>query len=89
MADLLSKLARTLEHEAGVDETLKRLVGAAVATVPGARHASITPVQRRSEVQTLAATGELPRAIDHAQYDNERAPARTASGTSRRFGSRI
>lgn len=74
LADLLATLARSLEHEAGVDDTLKRIVEGAVATVPGAQHASISQVRRRREVQTLAATGELPRAIDHAQYDSGEGP---------------
>jgi len=72
LADRLSELARLLEHEAGVEETLKGIVEAAVGTVPGARHASISQVRR--EVRTLAATDELARAIDHAQYDSGEGP---------------
>jgi GAF domain-containing protein len=69
LAQRLSELARTLDAEQGLDDTLKQIVQAAVGTVPGAQHASISKVQRHREVRTLAATGELPRAVDHAQYD--------------------
>jgi len=74
LADRLSELARLLEHEAGVEETLKGIVEAAVDTVPGAQHASISQIRRGREVRTLAATDELPRAIDHAQYDSGEGP---------------
>jgi hypothetical protein len=69
LAQRLSELARTLEAENGLDETLKRIVQAAVDTVPGAQYASISRIHRHSEVTTLAATSELSRAVDHAQYE--------------------
>ncbi|HEX8093048.1 ANTAR domain-containing protein [Jatrophihabitans sp.] len=74
LAQRLSELARTLDAEHGLDDTLKQIVQAAVGTVPGAQHASISRVQRRKEVITLAATGELPRSVDHAQYDCGQGP---------------
>ena len=70
----LSELARTLQAEDGLDKTLRQIVDTAVDTVPGAQHASISKIQRRREVKTLAATGELPRAVDHAQYDTGEGP---------------
>jgi GAF domain-containing protein len=70
----LSELARILHAEQGLDKTLRQIVDAAVDTVPGAQHASISTVQRRREVKTLAATGELARSIDHAQYDSGQGP---------------
>lgn len=69
LAEELSELARTLEKQPNLQATLDAIVHAAVATVPGAMEASISEVQRRQEVKTLAATGELPRSVDHAQYD--------------------
>ena len=74
LAQQLSDLARTLNDKEGLDETLKQIVRAAVGTVPGARHASISRIQRHREIKTLAATGELPRAVDHAQYDSGQGP---------------
>jgi GAF domain-containing protein len=74
LAQRLSELARTLEAKEGLDETLKQIVRAAVETVPGAQYASISRIQRHSEVTTLAATAELCRAVDHAQYDCGQGP---------------
>lgn len=74
LADLLSELARSLEDDEGLEDTLKGIVEAAVVTVPGAQHASISQVRRGREVQTLAATGELPRTIDRAQYETGEGP---------------
>jgi GAF domain-containing protein len=69
LAEQLSALARSLEMQADLQATLDTVVRAAVGTVPGAAEASISEVQHRRDVKTLAATGELSRAVDHAQYD--------------------
>jgi GAF domain-containing protein len=69
LAEQLSALARSLEMQPDLQSTLVRVVRAAVGTVPGVMEASISEIQRRRDVKTLAATGELPRAADHAQYD--------------------
>jgi GAF domain-containing protein len=69
LADQLSELARTLEKQPDLQATLDTIVRSAVTTVPGATEASISQIQRRRDVKTLAATGELIRSVDHAQYD--------------------
>ncbi|MEO7260429.1 MAG: GAF and ANTAR domain-containing protein [Jatrophihabitantaceae bacterium] len=69
LAERLSALARSLEAQRDLQATLDAVVRAAVDTVPGAMEASISEIQRHRDVKTLAATGELPRAVDHAQYD--------------------
>lgn len=69
LADQLSELARTLEKQPDLQTTLDTIVRSAVTTVPGATDASISQIQRRREVKTLAAVGELARSVDHAQYD--------------------
>jgi transcriptional regulator with GAF, ATPase, and Fis domain len=74
LAQRLSELARTLEAKQGLDETLKQIVRAAIDTVPGAQYAGISRIQRHSVVTTLAATAELPRAVDQAQYDCGQGP---------------
>jgi GAF domain-containing protein len=74
LADQLSDLARSLQGEEDIDDTLDAIVHAAVGTVPGARHASISVVRGRREVRTRASTDELPRAVDHAQYDTGQGP---------------
>ena len=74
LADRLSELARTLEHEHSVEGTLQAIVDTAVATVPGAGHASISAVRGKRQVITLASTSELPRQTDQAQYDTGSGP---------------
>lgn len=74
LADQLAALARALEQEDDPQQTLDAIVRAAVDTVPGAQHASVSVVQRRRVVETVAATGDLPRAVDQAQYDTGEGP---------------
>jgi len=69
LADQLGALARSLERQPDLRTTLDTVVRAAVDTVPGAQAAAISEIRRRREVTTLAATGELARAVDHAQHD--------------------
>lgn len=74
LADQLGALARSLEAEDDVEATLTAIVHAAVGTVPGAEHASISAVKKRQEVRTLAATDQLSRAGDRAQYEAAQGP---------------
>lgn len=74
LAEKLAELSRTLQDELDVEATLRAVVRAATDTVPGAEHASITVVIRRRDVETRAATGELPRAVDQAQYRTGEGP---------------
>lgn len=74
LADRLSQLARSLEQQPDAAETLDAVVHAAVDTVPGAQHASISAIRKRRVVETRASTGELPRAVDQAQYDTGQGP---------------
>ena len=74
IADQLSRLARSLEHEHDLQATLDGIVHAAVDTVPGAQHASISVIQHRREVRTQASTGELSNAVDVAQYETGQGP---------------
>lgn len=74
LADQLGALARELQSEDDVAGTLAAIVHAACGTVPGAGHASISAVRHRREVSTRAATGDLPRAVDEAQYAAQQGP---------------
>jgi len=73
VAELLSVLARQLEEESGLADVLTGVVGAAVQTVPGAKHAGITVVEGRS-LRTCAATDEVVRVIDRIQYETGQGP---------------
>jgi GAF domain-containing protein len=74
LAGKLSELARSMQDEMGLENTLNAIVHAAAETVPGAEDASITAVVGRRKVQTTAATGALPRAVDQAQYETGQGP---------------
>lgn len=74
LADRLVELARGLQQHHDVDRTLQGIVEAAVGTVPGAQHASISAILRRREVRTRAATTDLARAVDKAQYETQQGP---------------
>ena len=74
LAHQLGRLARTLQEEEDVGRTLDAIVHAVSGTVPGAQEASISRIRRRREVHTAASTGELPRAVDQAQYDTAQGP---------------
>ena len=74
LAQTLSDLARSLQNEENLDDTLDGIVAAAVQTVPGAEHAGITAVQAREAVSTLAATDELVRKVDEVQYETRQGP---------------
>lgn len=74
LAERLGVLARELQQEKDVDATLQAIVHAAVDTVPGAEAVSISAVAKRRTVETVAATGDLPRLVDQAQYDTGEGP---------------
>jgi GAF domain-containing protein len=74
LAEKLGELSRTLQEEEDVDATLAAIVSAAVHTVPGVEHASISAVAKRREVRTRAATSELAASIDQIQYDTGEGP---------------
>ncbi|HEY8719959.1 GAF and ANTAR domain-containing protein [Pengzhenrongella sp.] len=61
-------------QEDDLDATLRAIVFAAVGTVPGAAHASISSVEKRKRVTTRASTGDLPLAVDRAQYETGEGP---------------
>ncbi len=74
LAVQLRDLSLELQEQEDVESTLALILSAAVDTVPGVQHASISSVVGRREVQTLAATGDLPRAVDQAQYETGQGP---------------
>ncbi|MDG4816905.1 ANTAR domain-containing protein [Micromonospora carbonacea] len=78
LAARLAEAARVLQDEPGLDATLDGIVRCAVGTVPGAWHAAITEVEGRHRVVTSAATGNLVRRVDQAQYDTGQGPCLTA-----------
>lgn len=78
LAAHLTEIARLLQRQRGEQETLDAIAHAAVGTIPGAGHAGIMTVLGRSEVRTVATTGDLPCDVDQAQYDAGEGPCLTA-----------
>lgn len=74
LAVRLSELARSLQDEGSLEDTLQAIVEAAVDTVPGATYAGISMIEARREVRTPAATDDLVRRVDRAQYETGEGP---------------
>jgi GAF domain len=83
LAQTLSDLARSLQDEDSLDDTLTGIVAAAVQTVPGSHYAGITLVQARRQVETRAPTDELVCKVDEAQYETGQGPCLDAAYTQR------
>ena len=78
LARQFSELARSLQAEPDLDETLQAIVAAAVANVPGADFAGITLVTAKGKISTPAATAQLVEEIDRVQYDVRQGPCLTS-----------
>jgi transcriptional regulator with GAF, ATPase, and Fis domain len=74
LAVQMGELARSLQQEDTLQDTLQSIVVAAVDTVPGAQYAGISEVQGHREIYTPAWTDELVRATDTAQYETGQGP---------------
>lgn len=74
LAQQLSDLARSLQAEPDLDQTLQAVVGAAADNIAGADYAGITRIDRNGRVGTPAATDELVPRIDQAQYETNEGP---------------
>ncbi len=74
LAETLGRLARSLQDEDSLQDTLSGIVAAAVHTVPGAQHAGITVAQGRRELRTPASTAQLVIDVDNAQYATGQGP---------------
>ncbi len=79
LANVLSDVARTLQAERGLEETLQAIVVSAAGTIPGADHVGITAVQRRRLVETVARTDELVDTVDKVQYETGEGPCLDAA----------
>jgi hypothetical protein len=67
-------MARSLQAEPSLEQTLQSIVRVALVTSPGARHAGITVVDRSGRVSTPAATDELVQRIDRVQDEVGQGP---------------
>lgn len=74
LAVVLSDMARVLQHEQNLQDTMDSIITAALDTVPGAEHAGLMVVRRRRDIETAASSGALVDAADRAQYDTQQGP---------------
>jgi hypothetical protein len=80
LADAVIALAGTPDDASTVDDHLVLIARLAAATVPGVDYASITAL-RGAEHTTVAASDEIARAVDEAQYDSGGGPCMEADDT--------
>lgn len=73
-ADVFGEVARALQAEPNLNETLQAIVMAAVANIDGADVAGITLVSGGGKISTPAATDDLVCRIDQLQYETGEGP---------------
>ena len=74
LAIRLSELARSLQDEESLSDTLSGIVHAAVGTIPGAQYAAISVIEGGRTVKTRAGTDDLVYQLDQAQSDTHQGP---------------
>jgi len=70
----MAAMADSLTEVGDIDQALGRIVVAAVQTVPGADHASITVRHDDATLETKAGTGTLVYELDELQYELREGP---------------
>ncbi|MBW3536733.1 MAG: GAF domain-containing protein, partial [Actinobacteria bacterium] len=66
-------IARLLLAAPTQAETLSRIVNAAVAVIPGCKHAGISLIQNRT-ISTPSASDEIPIQVDAIEYETNQGP---------------
>lgn len=79
IAQQLSELARNLQRESGTEQVLDEIVQTAIRLIPHAAEASITVVKARRNVESSAASGDLPIAVDAIQKSTGQGPCLDAA----------
>lgn len=74
LATALAEVARSLQQEDDPQETLARVVRAAIDLVPGVEEGSISVVTGRRDVDSTAPSSDLPRRIDAMQAETGQGP---------------
>src|SRR5690349_7806982 len=80
LATTLSRIARELQDEAGLERTLHAVVASAVDTIPGAEFAGITEVRKRGqELNVRYASDAMEVDVENAQYRLRQGPCLDAA----------
>ena len=70
----LANAARAMNAPSSIQETLNALVHAARTSVPGFDHVGVSTIDRRGNIETRAATGEVVNSLDILQYSLREGP---------------
>jgi transcriptional regulator with GAF, ATPase, and Fis domain len=74
LAEVFAEIARQLYEEETPDKVLDRVTRAALETVEGCDHAAISIVRPHDRIHTVAATDDVPPAVDAIQYEVGQGP---------------
>ena len=74
LAELFADVARQLEAESSPEGTQDRVTRAALVTIAGCDHASISIIRRRGGIDTVSATDDVPTRVDAIQYATGQGP---------------
>ncbi|MEE2034613.1 GAF and ANTAR domain-containing protein [Rhodococcus chondri] len=75
----MAELARSMTADFDLDETLRRITGAAVAIVPGSESADVLLIAGPSRFESLASTSGLPPQLDNLQVSLGEGPCLDAA----------
>ena len=78
LAEAFAGIARQLQAETDPVRTQERVTRAAVATIDGCDHASISLIRREGVIETVASTDDVPDRADAIQYDTGEGPCLNA-----------
>jgi GAF domain-containing protein len=74
----IAEAARTLYKPRHLDETLQTIVEVARNSVPGFDHVGIATVEKKGDIETRAAVGDLVLPLDKLQYSLREGPCSAA-----------
>ena len=73
-AEAIAEVARQLQAERSAQATLQTMVELAVSTIRGCDHAGVSIVERDEQIDTPAASDDVPRHVDALQYESNEGP---------------
>lgn len=74
LAEVFADIARQLQAEQTPDQVLERITTVAVDIVAGYDHAGISIVYRHGDIDTPAASDDVPATVDAIQYETGQGP---------------
>ncbi|HYN99664.1 MAG TPA: GAF and ANTAR domain-containing protein [Actinomycetota bacterium] len=77
LAETFAEIARSLQAQGSVQETLQRIVDLAVDTIDSCEHAGVTLI-KAGKFETPAGTDDVPGKVDRVQYQTDEGPCLSA-----------